>query len=241
MSDERREEGFEAWLARRSAARMAASVAEPAQPVAPTRSSLSRVERRRSAVPSVSPGGRNDAVAWAKAMLAQPDTVFLDTETTGFGPRAEIIDIGIVDASGKVLLDTLIRPSSPIPASTSRVHGLFDHDVAGAPDWRQIYPDVFRLLAGARVVVYNAPFDSTMVTANCQRVGLPVPGARWHCAMRQYAAYAGPRPARPGRGVGRFYKLDLAAAAFDIAPGGHRALADADVCRRVVVGMAGGE
>ena len=171
-------------------------------------------------------------------MLMQPGTVFLDTETTGFGPRAEIIDIGIVDAAGTVLLDTLVRPTMPIPASSSRIHGLIDRDVADAPGWLDIYSEVFQLLAGARVVVYNAPFDSGMVTANCQRIGLPVPIADWHCAMRQYASYAGPA-ARPGRGAGRFYKLDLAAAAFDIAPGGHRALADADVCRRVVGGMAG--
>lgn len=240
MLDNMVEDGFEVWLARRNAARAASSPEfESVQRTAP-RPVSGRVGGR-SAVATARLDGRSDAVDWAKSMLTQPRTVFLDTETTGFGPRAEIIDIGIVDTLGTVLLDTLVRPTMPIPASSSRIHGLIDRDVADAPDWRDIYPEVFRLLAGARVVVYNAPFDSGMVTTNCQRIGLPIPVAHWHCAMRQYASYAGPAAARPGRGTGRFCKLDLAAAAFNIAPGGHRALADADVCRRVVVGMAGRE
>jgi DNA polymerase-3 subunit epsilon len=182
---------------------------------------------------------RRDAISWAAETLAWERVVFLDTETTGFGPRAEIIDIGIVGADGTLLLDTLIRPEAPIPASTSRVHGLYDDDVAGAPSWADVYPEVHRILTGARVVVYNAPFDSGMVTTNCQRNGLVIPSAQWHCAMRKYSDFASPAPSRPGRGQPRWYKLDAAAAAFGVAPGGHRALADADVCRRVVVGMAG--
>ncbi len=226
-------EGFEAWLARRQQERAAQAEAGHAVPT--------RRPRRASTTPPTPAAGerRQDAITWATETMAHERVVFLDTETTGFGPRAEIIDIGIVAADGTTLLDTLVRPEAPIPASTSRVHGLYDDDVVGAPAWSDVYPEVYRLLVGARVVVYNAPFDSGMVTSNCQRHGLVIPSAQWHCAMRKYAEYAGPAPARPGRGQPRWYKLDSAAAAFGVAPGGHRALSDADVCRRVVVGMAG--
>jgi DNA polymerase III epsilon subunit-like protein len=38
-------------------------------------------------------------------------TVFLDLETTGLDPRTdEIVEIGILDEDGRVLLDTLVRP-----------------------------------------------------------------------------------------------------------------------------------
>ena len=225
------EEGFETWLKRRERERSVA----PDEAVAPRR------RRAASPAPETAPSRRDAARAWARETIRHERVVFLDTETTGFGPRAEIIDIGIVAADGTVLLDTLVRPESPIPASTSRVHGLFDHDVAGAPHWVDVYPEVYRLLIGARVVVYNAPFDSGMVMNSCQRAGLVIPSAQWQCAMRQYSGFAGPAVVQPGRGPSRWYKLDLAAAAFGIAPGGHRALADADVCRRVVAGMADAE
>ena len=225
------DEGFDAWLSRRERER----AVTPDAAVAP--------RRRRPAQPVSGPGvnHRDAAMAWARETIRHERVVFLDTETTGFGPQAEIIDIGIVAADGTVLLDTLVKPTSPIPASTSRVHGLFDHDVVGAPRWTDVYPEVYRLLVGTRVVVYNAPFDSGMVTSSCQRAGLVIPSAQWECAMRQYSGFAGPATAQPGRGPSRWYKLDLAAAAFGIPPGGHRALADADVCRRVVAGMASAE
>lgn len=224
------DEGFEAWLSRRQQERAAA----PASGAPPTR------PRRRQTVPSGDAAGdrRRLAVQWATETMGHERVAFLDTETTGFGPRAEIIDIGIVAADGTVLLDTLVRPASPIPAATSKVHGLFDEDVAEAPTWRDVYPEVYRLLVGARVVVYNAPFDSGMVASSCQRHELVIPSAQWHCAMRQYSAFAGPATVQPGRSGSRWYKLDHAAAAFGVLPGGHRALADADVCRRVVAGMA---
>jgi DNA polymerase-3 subunit epsilon len=224
------DEGFEAWLSRRQRERADASAVTVVTPR----------PRRRQTVPATDAGRdrRREAAEWAGETMRHERVVFLDTETTGFGPRAEIIDIGIVASDGTVLLDTLVRPESPIPASTSKVHGLFDHDVATAPAWTDVYPEVYQLLVGARVVVYNAPFDSGMVTSNCQRHRLVIPTAHWHCAMRQYSAFAGPVTAQPGRSASRWYKLDHAAAAFDVPPGGHRALADAEVCRRVVVGMA---
>lgn len=225
------DEGFEAWLSRRERERAVA----PDEAVAPRR------RRQSPPAPQAGPDRRDAAMTWARETMRHERVVFLDTETTGFGPRAEIIDIGIVAADGTVLLDTLVKPDSSIPAATSKVHGLFDHDVAMAPRWVDVYSEVYRLLVGTRVVVYNAPFDSGMVTSSCQRAGLVIPSAQWQCAMRQYSGFAGPATARPGRGPSRWYKLDSAAAAFGIAPGGHRALADADVCRRVVAGMADAE
>lgn len=222
-----RDGGFEEWLARRRASQSTATPIRPGRRRTPL---VSKIE--------ASAGGSVEAVRWAVETMAHERVVFLDTETTGFGPRAEIIDIGIVAADGTVLFDSLIRPEAPIPAATSRVHGLYDHDVAAAPHWRDVYPTIYRLLTGARVVVYNAPFDSGMVTTNCQRHELVIPSAQWHCAMRQYSAYSGAPTTTGNRGAGRWVKLDRAAAAFGVAPGGHRALADAEVCRRVVAGMA---
>jgi DNA polymerase-3 subunit epsilon len=176
------------------------------------------------------------SVAWARAAIADRSTVFLDTETTGFDAGAEIVDIGVVDVQGRVLLDTLIRPVQPIPAATSNIHGIYDHHVVDAPSWEQVSAALIPLLSGRRVVAYNADFDRRIVEQCCARIQLAHPACAWECAMRAYADYAGERNAS-GRGV-KSHKLDAAAAAFGIAPGGHRAYADAEVCRQVVHRMA---
>jgi DNA polymerase-3 subunit epsilon len=182
---------------------------------------------------------RADAISWAGRILTDPRFVFLDTETTGLGPDAEIVDVAVVDGRGQVLLDTLVRPSGPIPPEVTRIHGITDAMVAGAVTWERVYPQLARLLAAAGgVVIYNAEFD-TRILAQCNtRHGLPRCMADWQCAMRQYAAYAGVRHARYGGW--RWHKLIDAAAAFGyFGANHHRALSDTLMCRAVVLGMAG--
>lgn len=175
------------------------------------------------------------AVGWATRLAEDAAVVYLDTETTGLGFDDEIVDVAVVGAGGQVLLDTLVRPSRPIPPGASAVHGLTDRDVAGAPTWDLVYPGLLSVLAGRVVVVYNADFDRRLVGQCCARCGLAEPAVRWECAMRAYADFHG----EPGRGGGyRWHPLERAVRTFGVAPGGHRALADALACRAVVLGMA---
>ena len=44
---------------------------------------------------------RNAAIQWARELLAKPNWVILDTETTGIDNMAEIIQIGVLDHTGK--------------------------------------------------------------------------------------------------------------------------------------------
>jgi DNA polymerase-3 subunit epsilon len=179
---------------------------------------------------------RAKSIAWAIGVSTDPRVVYLDTETTGFGPRAEIIDIAIVGPDGEILFESLVRPSRRIPADASRVHGLYDSDVAGAPAWRDIYDDVCRILDERRVIVYNVSFDREMVAQSCTQFGLQAPSAEWECAMKKYAGYHGSWDIK--KRWYRFQKLEHAVLAFGAEPGGHRAAADALACRVVVLGMS---
>jgi DNA polymerase-3 subunit epsilon len=163
--------------------------------------------------------------------------VYLDTETTGLGLEAEIVDIAVVAADGQVLLNTTVRPNGRIPTEASRVHGIHDADVVNAPSWPIVHNALCRILAGRRTIVYNAEFDRRIVEGCCDRHGLPYPSGKWECAMLAFAQYRG--EPNENRGGFRWHKLDVAAAAFGLAPGGHRALGDALACRAVVWGMAG--
>lgn len=177
---------------------------------------------------------RRAAINWARDAFDDPSVLYLDTETTGFGD-ADVVDIAVVDNLGRALLNTLVRPTRRIPADASRVHGIYDADVAAAPEWPEVAAAFARLVADRRVVVYNATFDANIITGCCLRHRLALPAVRWECAMRQYAAYRG----TPGRhGGSRWHRLERAVAEFGAPAGGHRALGDAIACRDVVHGMS---
>ena len=179
---------------------------------------------------------RTKAITWAMGVAADPRVIYLDTETTGFGSRAEIVDIAVVSAAGEVVLESLVQPTRRIPADATAIHGITNADVKHAPAWCDLYEDLQRALAGRRIIVYNVIFDRQMVNQACDRYALAAPAADWECAMRKYAGFYGNWD--PGKRWYRFQKLERAVLAFGSEPGGHRAAADAVACRAVVLGMA---
>ncbi len=182
---------------------------------------------------------RQRALSWARWVIATPGILVLDTETTGVGASDEVIELAVLDAHGRVLLDTLVRPTCPIDPGAVRVHGLTEALLSTAPEWPLVYRELCAMLRRARgVVTYNAPFDRRLLAQTCTRHGLPLPDATWHCAMRRFAEYAG----RPTVDSWRAYhRLSEALERLGLAhPGAHRARADAEACRRLVHAMAHG-
>lgn len=119
--------------------------------------------------------------------------VIFDTETTGFGPEAEIVEIAIIDENGAVLLDTLIKPTIHIPAEASAIHGITDHMVVDAPTIRDVFDDILAAFDYNEVWAYNAEYDMRLlkqsVAARSGFIGFP----EWNvnCAMLAYAAHKG--------------------------------------------------
>lgn len=179
---------------------------------------------------------RAKSIAWAVGVANDPRAVYLDTETTGFGPRAEIVDIAVIGADGRVLLESLVQPEGRIPRDASAIHGITDADVRGAPYWSDLYAEIKRVLDGRRIVVYNVAFDKQMVAQACGHYALDAPAADWDCAMKKYAGFHGNWD--PRKRWFSFVKLERAVLTFGAEPGGHRAAADALACRAVVLGMA---
>lgn len=91
-----------------------------------------------------------------------------DCETTGTTPgRDEIVSLAVVrlDADGveTARFAQLVRPSRPIPAEATAVHGIDDEDVASAPPFGEIGRELLAFLDGAVLVAHNAPFDLGML------------------------------------------------------------------------------
>ena len=135
---------------------------------------------------------RINAVKWAREQLALNDWVILDTETTGLYD-AEIVEIAVVTHSGEPLLNTLIKPSIPIPSDAADVHGINDEIVAAAPPFPEVYPRIAEVLEDKRILIYNAAFDIKILNYCCNLYGLPILmlQMRSECLMEWAAQWAG--------------------------------------------------
>ncbi len=154
--------------------------------------------------------------------------VYLDTETTGFAEDDVVIEIGIVDVNGIVLLDTLVKPNKPIPPASIVVHGITDEMVADAPQWLEVWPEVEKILNTHIIGMYNAEFDLRLLRQTHQRYGgkWTLDERRVFCSMRLYAAFYGDYNARTN-GF-RMHKLEQAGAQSEISlPNSHHAVDDA--------------
>lgn len=177
-----------------------------------------------------------EASATARGWL-EANPLILDTETTGLDDQAEVIEISVIDARGQVLLDTLVRPSGPIPAEASAIHGITDADVATAPTWAEIHQRLVELVAGRLVIAYGADFDVRLIEQTAARHGLEWQRPETGCAMRLYAQFNGEWSNR--RNTWRWLKLGIAAEACGIDAGGsHRALADCRMALGVIRAMS---
>ena len=179
---------------------------------------------------------------WARQWLDR-DPLFLDTETTGLENHAEICEIAVLAADGSSLVDTLVRPTGPIPDGARGVHGISDNDVRDAPTFAEVAPWLRDVLDRREVVIYNADYDTRLLTQSAQARRLPPQSwgrpPTFRCAMRLYAEYHGAW--NPSRGAYAWHKQHAAARALGLAlPDDlHRARADAELCRRIVRKMAG--
>ncbi|HHG3274306.1 TPA: exonuclease domain-containing protein [Vibrio parahaemolyticus] len=114
--------------------------------------------------------------------------IIIDTETTGFGNEAEVIQIGVMDLEGNVLLDTLVQCLGEIPQEAIEVHGITKDMLADAPVWAEVHEQLAVLLFNAEyVIIYNNTFDTRLIKQTAQRHGLTMPKYFSRCAMREYA------------------------------------------------------
>jgi DNA polymerase III subunit epsilon len=184
------------------------------------------------------PDDRAQVIHWAQSVVADPQVVYLDTETTGLDDTAEVIELAIIDADGNTLCNRRFKPAGPIPADASAIHGIFDRDVAACSPLTDCWPEIRGLLRGTRVVVYNAEFDKRLIWQSLGHyrdlAHTAIPGS-WECAMEAYAAWYGAWS--PWHGSYTYKPLSFAAAATGDAPD-HSALGDARACRAVVRRLA---
>jgi DNA polymerase-3 subunit epsilon len=130
---------------------------------------------------------------WARGMLARPagEVLILDTETTDL--NGEIIEIGVIDLAGNVLLNQRIKPRGLIAPGAQAVHGITLEMLEDAPGFGLAYLRLREITQNKTVLIYNFNFDFDMIHRECARGGLTLP--KWKpdsaCLMKWYAQWYG--------------------------------------------------
>ncbi|MFS7242300.1 exonuclease domain-containing protein [Serratia proteamaculans] len=168
--------------------------------------------------------------------------LILDSETTGLGEDDEIVEITIIDTAGKPLLNTLVKPSKPIPAGATAIHGITNEMVKDAPTWPEISPQLCSLISGKNIAIYNADYDIRLLEQT-DRIWKVTPNlsapTQTVCVMQEYAEFYGQKGMRGGY---RWQKLTAAAEQQNVTIEGtpHRALSDCLTTLGVIKAMANG-
>jgi len=106
--------------------------------------------------------------------------IMLDTETTGLSAFSgdRIVEIGAVEVVNRHLdpektFHHYINPGRPIPAEVVRIHGISDAHVKDKPPFAEVAADFLEFIAGATLVIHNAPFDLGFIMNELNLAGLP--------------------------------------------------------------------
>lgn len=92
-------------------------------------------------------------------LVLERPLVFMDLETTGVSPVADrIVELSMIKVHPDGRRETMTRrvnPGMPIPPESSRIHGITDGDVAGAPLFAHIADEILAFIGGADLAGFN--------------------------------------------------------------------------------------
>lgn len=103
--------------------------------------------------------------------------VVFDLETTGFGDKAKITEIGAVKMECGEVTDrfsTLVNPGIPIPYEVQRLTGITNDMVRSAPSIEELLPSFLAFVGDCPLIAHNASFDMSFIKRECENLGLSV-------------------------------------------------------------------
>ena len=150
-----------------------------------------------------------------RELLADRTVLFGDTEDTGFGEADELCELSLVYPDKSVAFDSLIKPSVPINAGATGVHGITNAMVEYAPTFGECADQIEQALADVRIVFwYNSEFDTRMIEQTEYAAERSITWPRFVDIMGSFAVWVGDWNTK--QNGYRWPKLE----------GGHRALGD---------------
>ena len=103
--------------------------------------------------------------------------IILDTETTGLDPAYghRVVEIGAVEIVNRNITGrdyhTYLRPDRDSDPEALRVHGLTTDFLSDKPAFEEVADEFLEFIAGAELIIHNAPFDLKFLNAELARMG----------------------------------------------------------------------
>lgn len=191
-----------------------------------------------------------EIAAW---MLA--NCIVIDTETTGLGNDAAVIEFAAVDGeTGAVLVDSLVHTTAAIEPESTAVNNITAGMLMYKPKIAELLTQVMKAHGGRReLCAYNAPFDERLlhqsVKRDLQEMAVPVSynsPTVWvqHDVMELASRHLAKDHAVWDAEHSRLRRMSLArcceVAGVTFKGEAHRALADATATRELLVAIAEG-
>jgi DNA polymerase-3 subunit epsilon len=175
-------------------------------------------------------GLRADVVRVRWTLDPQQTYVVIDVETTGGqGEQHRITELAAVKVrDGRVVdrFESLVNPQRTIPRGITRLTGITDEMVAGAPRFADLADDFEAFMGDAIFVAHNVNFDYGFVSREYARLGRTF-------RHPKLCTCASMRKLYPG---GESYSLAALCQRFDIAlETHHRALCDAEAAAQLLL------
>jgi DNA polymerase III subunit epsilon len=103
--------------------------------------------------------------------------IFIDLEATGLSIGSDrIVEISLlklnIDNSTEIRTEK-VNPEMPIPAIVSKIHGIFDKDVADAKTFKQLAPELLKFIGNGDFAGFNSnKYDIPLLAEEFLRAGV---------------------------------------------------------------------
>lgn len=170
--------------------------------------------------------------------------IVLDTETTGLevSQGHRIIEIGCVELVNRKLTGNhyhqYVNPQREIDQGAIEVHGITPQFLADKPTFDAVAQEFMQFVAGAQLVIHNAPFDLGFLNAELKALETPIAPLENHCSILDTLVMA--RAKHPGQRN----SLDALCTRYEVDNSQrdlHGALLDAEILADVYLLMTGGQ
>ena len=171
--------------------------------------------------------------------------IVLDTETTGLFPEEghRIIEIGCVELVDRMLtgqrFHVYLNPQRQVDSGAAEVHGLTNEFLADKALFSDIADDFLAFIAGAELIIHNAPFDVGFIDHE-----LRLANAEAFNPLRDYCAITDTLALAKKKHPGQRNSLDALCKRYQVDNSHrdlHGALLDAEILAQVYLLMTGGQ
>lgn len=169
--------------------------------------------------------------------------IILDTETTGIGAESghRLIEIACVEMIDRETtgntFQTYLNPERPVDEGAFRVHGISDAFLEDKPLFIDKVQSFIDFIAGAELIIHNAPFDVGFINAELKRI-------QWPHLLDHYATVLDTLILAKKKHPGQRNNLDALCKRYHVnnkARTYHGALLDAELLGLVYLAMTGGQ